>query len=152
VSGTCHECSATNIGVCGTGSFPPFCDPTSDTCVACLANYGTGAFGACTDAKTPFCNGGTCPACDAQSGHVCAPAPGSLNSPVCASPGDGLDGACVQCDSADSTPCTGIPPTCPLVVNGGVDHCVSCPLAAGSAPTCSGATPACLSTDVDTSG
>jgi MYXO-CTERM domain-containing protein len=146
VSGTCDQCG--NGINCPDGQF---CSP-SNTCVACLANFGTGMTGACTNATMPFCDSdNTCKACNATllTPQTCGTAPGSTNRPICDTL-DALTGACVQCDSGDKTGCVGNTPICDLQANGGNDRCVGCDATNTGDDTCMDVNPthpACLGAD-----
>ncbi len=124
-SGACVQCTTAKASYC-TGT-TPICDATTDICVACNGNYGSGQSHACTNAAAPVCLGGACvqcassldcsgttPVCDTtticvacngdfgSSGHT-RPCPLS-STPACNTSG-ALTGACTQCSSGNTSLC-----------------------------------------------
>ena len=83
----CVQCTASDASAC-TG-MTPMCDPTMNTCVACLEH------GDCTDPTRAQCLDGACVPCDAAA--QCA---GRANAELCAA-----DGACVECTLDDESAC-----------------------------------------------
>gem|GEM_PF-1666088 len=143
-------CTAATLaaGLCGgcilnsecLGGSAPVCSLSTNSCVACSANFGGGA-GACTNASTPVCvtagaSSGACGECnnDADCGA-------NMNGPVC----DTTKGRCGTCSAANAMACTGATAFCNTSPTHSV--CAGCNGDQGSAfsRACSNALPACVS-------
>lgn len=118
-SGTCVSCSQYNTvthSCCEEGYY----FNGIDSCVSCLANYGTGWTGACTNSSNPFCNAGIC--------EMCVNGQYNTYTHTCCSESTYFDGEhkCVSCLSNYGVEVTGACEDSTLPVCNGEKEC-ECP-------------------------